>query len=132
MSFQIHRRSSIKACSHHSSSPQGVYHDYGLKHVVLLLVLILYACTWAVIFVVVERPHELAEIRTWKERAEKNRSSFAHRFVKEVFNNTDYYCRLSGRRSDAAKRHFKRFERDVTLQKLSFGFFVFLNFFENT
>ncbi|PAV75550.1 hypothetical protein WR25_20719 [Diploscapter pachys] len=72
-----------------------VYHDYGLKHVCLILVLVLYQFLGAGIFYWCEAGFNENKEQLWNEVIAENRTSFVSDIVPLLFNNTKYLFFLS-------------------------------------
>ncbi|PAV63399.1 hypothetical protein WR25_20337 [Diploscapter pachys] len=74
---------------------EQVYHDYGLKHVCLILVLVLYQFLGAGIFYWCEADFDENKEQLWNEAIAENRISFVSDIVPLLFNNTKYLFFLS-------------------------------------
>jgi hypothetical protein len=66
------------------------YHDYGLKHVCLICVLIVYQFVGATIFYICEYQNEQSMESEWHESLQHNRTILIQRIVTSMFNNMDY------------------------------------------
>lgn len=67
-----------------------VYHEYGLKHALLITVLIIYQFIGAAIFYLCEATHDESLEIFWKESVQQNRTRFIDVIVSSMFNNTEY------------------------------------------
>ena len=67
-----------------------IYHQYGLKHLLLIAVLIAYQFIGAAIFYFCEVSFDETKELTWKENVQKNRSVFIQRIIPTMFNNTEF------------------------------------------
>lgn len=59
----------------------GCYHQSGLKHLVLLVVLVGYAFLGAAVFYSIEQPKELERIGLWRTLIERNRSQLVDQIL---------------------------------------------------
>lgn len=67
-----------------------IYHNYGLKHVCLISVLIAYQFLGAAIFYLCEHQNGQSAELEWHRSLERNRTQLIGRIVASMFNNTDY------------------------------------------
>ncbi|CAD6186783.1 unnamed protein product [Caenorhabditis auriculariae] len=72
-----------------------IYHDYGLKHVCLISLLVLYQFIGAGIFYFCEAGYDEDKEKLWKARISSNRTNFVNEIVPKLFNNTRYLFFLS-------------------------------------
>lgn len=96
---------------------QRVYHKYGLKHVVLLLVLVLYGFVGALIFVLIEGPAEERLKSEWRSRLDNSREIFVRDLMIELFNNSRYVVFIPSWKTRPITDHLSRrlddFERQL-------------------
>uniref|UniRef100_A0A915PM73 Ion transport domain-containing protein n=1 Tax=Setaria digitata TaxID=48799 RepID=A0A915PM73_9BILA len=67
-----------------------IYHEYGLKHILLITVLIIYQFIGAAIFYLCEATHDESREMFWKENVKQNRSRLIDIIVTSMFNNSEY------------------------------------------
>uniref|UniRef100_A0A914PUZ7 Uncharacterized protein n=1 Tax=Panagrolaimus davidi TaxID=227884 RepID=A0A914PUZ7_9BILA len=79
-----------------------LYHDWGLKHACLILVLILYNFLGAAIFYYCEASHDENQEVIWKDNIQTNRSKFIQNIIPTMFNNTEYLFFLTGEQTKQA------------------------------
>ncbi|CAI5451301.1 unnamed protein product [Caenorhabditis angaria] len=72
------------------------YHKYGLKHLVLILVFVLYCTLGGLIFWLIEEPYQSDLKNTWEERIKENRTARVNEMMKNMFNNSDYLIYIKG------------------------------------
>ena len=73
-----------------------LYHDWGLKHVCLILILILYNFLGAAIFYYCEASHDETQEFIWKDDIVKNRTKFIDSIIPTMFNNSEFLFFLTG------------------------------------
>ncbi|CAB3399022.1 unnamed protein product [Caenorhabditis bovis] len=73
-----------------------VYHKYGLKHVVLILIFLLYCTIGGMIFWLIEEPYQSKLKDRWTEKIEVNRTERVNQIMRSVFNNSDYLIYIKG------------------------------------
>lgn len=105
------------------------YHDYGLKHLCLIIVLIIYQFIGAGIFYYCEHSNEESKELQWKEELKLNRSSLIKRVIKTFHNNnvnTNYGRLTTKKLENELTELFKGYERDLdvsfTDQKIKWDF----------
>lgn len=69
---------------------QKVYHDYGLKHICLILLLVAYQFLGAGIFYYCEVSNDETKEMVWRENIQLNRTKFIHAIIPTMFNNTEF------------------------------------------
>ncbi|XGW03580.1 hypothetical protein V3C99_015061, partial [Haemonchus contortus] len=107
-----------------------IYHDYGLKHVCLISILIIYQFIGAGVFYFCEAGFDESKEKIWNMRIAENRTKFVFDIIPLMFNNTDYLFFLTQEQTDevSAKLHaeLKRYEKQLgikyTDQKIKWDF----------
>lgn len=69
---------------------QSIYHDYGLKHICLILLLVAYQFLGAGIFYYCEVSNDETKEIVWNENIRLNRTKFIQQIIPTMFNNTEY------------------------------------------
>ncbi|VDM25840.1 unnamed protein product [Toxocara canis] len=108
----------------------SAYNNYGLKHVVLLLVFMFYTFFGALIFLLIEAPVQSKLRLQWEDKIAANRSDFVQRLMKELFNNSQFLVYIKGGTSAKMRQHmltsFERYEKQLdirwTEQKLEWDY----------
>lgn len=67
-----------------------IYHDYGLKHILLITVLVLYQFIGAAIFFLCEASYDENREKYWINAVKTNRSRLIQLIISSMFNNTEY------------------------------------------
>ncbi|CAJ0915568.1 unnamed protein product, partial [Mesorhabditis belari] len=67
-----------------------IYHDYGLKHICLISILILYQFFGAAVFYYYEKEADEIRERNWEIEIRENRTVLISRIIPLLFNNTEY------------------------------------------
>uniref|UniRef100_A0A1I8AMK7 TWiK family of potassium channels protein 7 n=1 Tax=Steinernema glaseri TaxID=37863 RepID=A0A1I8AMK7_9BILA len=95
---------------------QRVYHEYGLKHLILIFVLLFYTFFGAFLFLVIEGPTQ----KRMKDNISRNRSVFVTSLMSELFNNSDYLVYIKGRTTNRIEEHllqsFQRYETQLDIR----------------
>ncbi|GMS78126.1 hypothetical protein PENTCL1PPCAC_301, partial [Pristionchus entomophagus] len=107
-----------------------VYHDYGLKHVMLILLLVLYQFLGAAVFYYTEAGFDEDKERNWNEEIAENRTLFVSQLVPLMFNNSDllFYItpdqgqRVAGNLTLYISRYEKQLGIKYTDQKIKWDF----------
>ncbi|KAK6029163.1 Ion channel, partial [Ostertagia ostertagi] len=107
-----------------------IYHDYGLKHVCLISILIIYQFIGAGVFYFCEAGFDESKEKIWNIRIAENRTKFVFDIIPLMFNNTDYLFFLTQEQTDevSAKLHaeVRRYEKQLgiryTDQKIKWDF----------
>ncbi|VDN28113.1 unnamed protein product [Cylicostephanus goldi] len=107
-----------------------IYHDYGLKHICLISVLIIYQFIGAGVFYFCEAGYDESKEKIWNMRIAENRTRFVFDIIPLMFNNTDYLFFLTQEQTNevSAKLHAEvtRYERQLgikyTDQKIKWDF----------
>ncbi|CAJ0582560.1 unnamed protein product, partial [Mesorhabditis spiculigera] len=84
------------------------YHEYGLKHLVLIGVFIFYVLFGAFILLIIESPAQTDMKQNWMSEIRKNRSYLVDSMMKEVFNNSEYLIYIKGNTTDKLRVRFDR------------------------
>jgi hypothetical protein len=79
---------------------QRFYHSYGMKHLVLVLVLLFYAFFGAFVFLIIEAPHQTKMKNEWRMEIAINRTRFVQSIMFELFNNSHFLIYVKGTTSD--------------------------------
>ncbi|EGT33056.1 hypothetical protein CAEBREN_30917 [Caenorhabditis brenneri] len=83
------------------------YHKYGLKHVVLIIVFLLYCTAGGLVFWLIEEPYQ-SELRDdWIQRIDNNRTERVGIMMKRVFNNSDFLIYIKGNTTMRLVQFFK-------------------------
>ena len=77
-----------------------VYHQYGLKHLLLITILIIYQFIGAGIFYLCEVQFDEERELQWKNDVQKNRTEFIQRIMEILLNNTISYSVANNRSVD--------------------------------
>nr|CDJ90277.1 CRE-TWK-35 protein [Haemonchus contortus] len=77
-----------------------IYHDYGLKHVCLISILIIYQFIGAGVFYFCEAGFDESKEKIWNMRIAENRTKFVFDIIPLMFNNTDYLFFLTQEQTD--------------------------------
>ncbi|CAD5232248.1 unnamed protein product [Bursaphelenchus xylophilus] len=109
-----------------------IYHDYGIKHILLILVLIVYQFIGAGVFYYCEHSNEESKEIQWKSELNNNRSVIINTIIKRMFNNTEYLFFLTQNQSDDLHKElkvmFERYEDSLgvkfTDQKIKWDFWT--------
>ncbi|PIO69019.1 Ion channel [Teladorsagia circumcincta] len=107
-----------------------IYHDYGLKHVCLISILIIYQFIGAGVFYFCEAGFDESKEKVWNIRIAENRTKFVFDIIPLMFNNTDYLFFLTQEQTDevSARLHaeVRRYEKQLgiryTDQKIKWDF----------
>ncbi|KAE9414001.1 hypothetical protein Angca_003746 [Angiostrongylus cantonensis] len=67
-----------------------IYHEYGLKHICLISILIIYQFIGAGVFYLCEAGFDESKEKIWNKRIAENRTRFVLDIIPLMFNNTDY------------------------------------------
>uniref|UniRef100_A0A0N4ZTF4 Potassium channel subfamily K member 18 n=1 Tax=Parastrongyloides trichosuri TaxID=131310 RepID=A0A0N4ZTF4_PARTI len=67
-----------------------IYHDYGLKHICLILILVAYQFLGAAIFYFCEVSYDENKENTWIEDIKINRTKLINNIIPSLFNNSEY------------------------------------------
>uniref|UniRef100_A0A0K0FWY9 Potassium channel subfamily K member 18 (inferred by orthology to a human protein) n=1 Tax=Strongyloides venezuelensis TaxID=75913 RepID=A0A0K0FWY9_STRVS len=67
-----------------------IYHEYGLKHICLILILVAYQFLGAAIFYFCEVSYDENKENTWIEDIKVNRTRLINDIIPSLFNNTEY------------------------------------------
>uniref|UniRef100_A0A158PBM5 Ion channel n=1 Tax=Angiostrongylus cantonensis TaxID=6313 RepID=A0A158PBM5_ANGCA len=67
-----------------------IYHEYGLKHICLISILIIYQFIGAGVFYLCEAGFDESKEKNWNKRIAENRTRFVLDIIPLMFNNTDY------------------------------------------
>uniref|UniRef100_A0AC35FUE4 Potassium channel domain-containing protein n=1 Tax=Panagrolaimus sp. PS1159 TaxID=55785 RepID=A0AC35FUE4_9BILA len=95
-----------------------LYHDWGLKHACLILVLILYNFLGAAIFYYCEASHDENQEVIWKDNIQTNRSKFIQNIIPTMFNNTEYLFFLTG---EQTKQVEERLNKELKQYEMQLG-----------
>ncbi|VIO98831.1 Uncharacterized protein BM_BM3727 [Brugia malayi] len=95
-----------------------VYHEYGLKHILLIIVLIIYQFIGAAIFYLCEASHDESLETFWKENIKRNRTRLIDVIVSSMLNNTEYLFFLTSNQTRQVKR---RLGQELTLYEKGLG-----------
>ncbi|CAJ0582873.1 unnamed protein product, partial [Mesorhabditis spiculigera] len=79
---------------------QTVYHDYGLKHICLLAILVLYQFFGAAVFYYYEADADERKENEWVDEIRFNRTRLVARIVPLLFNNSEYLFFLTQNQTD--------------------------------
>lgn len=90
-----------------------LYHEYGLKHLCLISVLVVYQFFGAAIFYLCEHNNEKVKENQWAVDLKLNRTMLIRKIVSSMFNNTDYLFFLTQGQSNQAS--FVQFLNHLTL-----------------
>ncbi|CAD5224328.1 unnamed protein product [Bursaphelenchus okinawaensis] len=109
-----------------------VYHDYGLKHILLIIILIIYQCIGAGVFYYCEHSNEESKEIEWNRELKENRTILINNIIKRMFNNTEYLFFLTQTQSQELylelKGMFEKYESDLevkfTDQKIKWDFWT--------
>lgn len=86
------RRSRFVSAAEVSRKFKVVYHKYGLKHVLLLVILLLYSILGAAIFYQIEAPNDKIQRDDFQQhRTSGRRRLIAEKIFPKIFNNTDQF-----------------------------------------
>lgn len=107
-----------------------VYHEYGLKHVCLISILIIYQFIGAGVFYFCEAGFDESKEKIWNMKIAENRTRFVFDVIPLMFNNTDYLFFLTQEQTNevSAKLHAEvhRYEKQLgikyTDQKIKWDF----------
>ncbi|VDL73780.1 unnamed protein product [Nippostrongylus brasiliensis] len=107
-----------------------IYHEYGLKHVCLIAVLVIYQFVGAGVFYFCEAGFDESKEKIWNTRIAENRTKFVFDIIPLMFNNTDYLFFLTQEQTNevSTKLHaeLKRYEKQLgikyTDQKIKWDF----------
>ncbi|GMT08761.1 hypothetical protein PFISCL1PPCAC_58, partial [Pristionchus fissidentatus] len=107
-----------------------VYHDYGLKHIMLIALLILYQFFGAAVFYYLEAGFDEDKERNWNEEITENRTHFVNQIVPLMFNNSEllFYItpeqgqRVAGNLTLYISRYEKQLGIKYTDQKIKWDF----------
>ncbi|KHJ89273.1 Ion channel, partial [Oesophagostomum dentatum] len=107
-----------------------IYHDYGLKHICLISVLIIYQFIGAGVFYLCEAGFDESKEKIWNMRIAENRTKFVYDIIPLMFNNTDYLFFLTQEQTNevSLKLHteMRRYEKQLgikyTDQKIKWDF----------
>ncbi|EJW84622.1 hypothetical protein WUBG_04470, partial [Wuchereria bancrofti] len=95
-----------------------VYHEYGLKHILLIIVLIIYQFIGAAIFYFCEASHDKLLETFWKENVRRNRTRLIDVIVSSMLNNTEYLFFFTSNQTRQIKR---RLDQELTLYEKGLG-----------
>uniref|UniRef100_A0A914S905 Uncharacterized protein n=1 Tax=Parascaris equorum TaxID=6256 RepID=A0A914S905_PAREQ len=93
-----------------------VYHEYGLKHLLLISILIVYQFIGAGIFYFCEVSNDESKEQTWKENVKLNRTRFIQLIIPTMFNNTEFLFFLTANQTAQVGGNFKAIEERENLQ----------------
>uniref|UniRef100_A0A914XCP7 Potassium channel domain-containing protein n=1 Tax=Plectus sambesii TaxID=2011161 RepID=A0A914XCP7_9BILA len=79
---------------------QNFYHRYGMKHAILILILLFYAFFGAFVFLIIEAPHQTKMKAEWNSEIAVNRSRFVSSIMSELFNNSRFLIYVKGKTTD--------------------------------
>ncbi|VDM61819.1 unnamed protein product [Angiostrongylus costaricensis] len=84
-----------------------IYHDYGLKHICLISILVIYQFIGAGVFYFCEAGFDESKEKIWNKRIAENRTKFVFDIIPLMFNNTDYLFFLTQEQTNevSAKLH---------------------------
>uniref|UniRef100_A0A1I7XLZ0 Ion_trans_2 domain-containing protein n=1 Tax=Heterorhabditis bacteriophora TaxID=37862 RepID=A0A1I7XLZ0_HETBA len=107
-----------------------IYHDYGLKHVCLISILIIYQFIGAGVFYFCEAGFDESKEKLWNYRIAENRTKFVGDIIPLMFNNTEYLFFLTHEQTEqvSASLHSEiaRYEKQLgiryTDQKIRWDF----------
>ncbi|TKR88660.1 hypothetical protein L596_012868 [Steinernema carpocapsae] len=77
-----------------------VYHDYGLKHFMLIGILVIYQFIGAGIFYYCEASNDESKEMIWKEHIKINRTKFIELVIPQMFNNTEFLFFITQAQTD--------------------------------
>ncbi|TKR60471.1 hypothetical protein L596_027714 [Steinernema carpocapsae] len=96
---------------------EQMYHKYGLKHVILILILLFYTFFGAFLFLIIEGPTQNRLKDTWTQNIAKNRSVF---IGSELFNNSNYLVYIKGKTTKRIEAHlsesFRQYESQLEIR----------------
>ncbi|KAL6741929.1 hypothetical protein Aduo_015136 [Ancylostoma duodenale] len=109
---------------------ETIYHEYGLKHVCLISILIIYQFIGAGVFYFCEAGFDESKEKIWNMRIAENRTKFVFDIIPLMFNNTDYLFFLTQEQTNevSEKLHaeVRRYEKQLgikyTDQKIKWDF----------
>ncbi|EYC05070.1 hypothetical protein Y032_0084g1762 [Ancylostoma ceylanicum] len=109
---------------------ETIYHEYGLKHVCLISILIIYQFIGAGVFYFCEAGFDESKEKIWNTRIAENRTKFVFDIIPLMFNNTDYLFFITQEQTNevSAKLHaeVRRYEKQLgikyTDQKIKWDF----------
>ncbi|VDN06211.1 unnamed protein product [Thelazia callipaeda] len=107
-----------------------IYHQYGLKHILLITILIIYQFIGAAIFYLCEAAHDESREIVWKEKVKQNRTRLIDIIISSMFNNSDYLFFLTTNQSrqvtSLLNKELKLYEKQLgikyTDQKIKWDF----------
>lgn len=67
-----------------------IYHEYGLKHILLISVLVIYQFIGAGIFYFCEASFDESKEMKWNDDIKQNRSRFIELIIPTMFNNSEF------------------------------------------
>ncbi|KAK0413389.1 hypothetical protein QR680_006773 [Steinernema hermaphroditum] len=95
-----------------------VYHDYGLKHFMLIGILVIYQFIGAGIFYYCEASNEESKEMLWKERIRVNRTRFIEQIIPQMFNNTEFLFFITQAQTDTIE---SRLDSEIALYEKQLG-----------
>ncbi|CAI4222985.1 unnamed protein product [Auanema sp. JU1783] len=97
-----------------------IYHDYGLKHIMLFSILVLYQFLGAGIFYMCEAEFDNEKEIIWNEKILENRTIFVNNIIPLMFNNTDYLFFLTQEQTEQVTNRLlnemKKYERQLDIK----------------
>ncbi|KAL3985680.1 Ion channel family protein [Acanthocheilonema viteae] len=95
-----------------------IYHEYGLKHVLLITVLIIYQFIGAAIFYLCEATHDESLEIFWEKSVQQNRTRLIDVVVSSIFNNSEYLFFLTANQTKQIRR---RLDHELNLYENNLG-----------
>uniref|UniRef100_A0A915BSM4 Uncharacterized protein n=1 Tax=Parascaris univalens TaxID=6257 RepID=A0A915BSM4_PARUN len=95
-----------------------VYHEYGLKHLLLISILIVYQFIGAGIFYFCEVSNDESKEQTWKENVKLNRTRFIQLIIPTMFNNTEFLFFLTANQTAQVE---KRLDAELAIYEKQLG-----------
>ncbi|VDM42228.1 unnamed protein product [Toxocara canis] len=95
-----------------------VYHEYGLKHLLLISILVVYQFIGAGIFYFCEASNDESKEHTWKENVKLNRTRFIQLIIPTMFNNTEFLFFLTANQTAQVE---KRLDTELAIYEKQLG-----------
>uniref|UniRef100_A0A9J2Q138 Potassium channel domain-containing protein n=1 Tax=Ascaris lumbricoides TaxID=6252 RepID=A0A9J2Q138_ASCLU len=95
-----------------------VYHEYGLKHLLLISILVVYQFIGAGIFYFCEVSNDESKEQTWKENVKLNRTRFIQLIIPTMFNNTEFLFFLTANQTAQVE---KRLDTELAIYEKQLG-----------
>ncbi|EFO13283.1 hypothetical protein LOAG_15247, partial [Loa loa] len=95
-----------------------MYHEYGLKHILLITILIIYQFIGAAIFYLCETTHDESLETFWRENVKQNRTRLVDVIVSSMFNNSEYLFFLTANQTRQIRR---RLDQELSLYETNLG-----------